>query len=80
MNETQYRELLSDIKRIVREELNKQQGTAVVGTWSFAPGATPGGVVYAANGCDHEFERIESTVPYLQCKKCYERQDYTING
>lgn len=25
--------------------------------------------------CQHDFQRIESTVPYMQCRKCYKRFD-----
>lgn len=29
--------------------------------------------------CHHEPERVESTIPYMQCKKCYSRL-YNLEG
>lgn len=30
---------------------------------------------YFGDACQHEYVRVESTVPYMQCRKCFHRYD-----
>lgn len=71
----EYAQMLDDLRAIIVEELNKRQPTIRIG------GTTDGAAFATINngfsaGCNHQYELIESTVPYYQCKFCYQRRPY----
>lgn len=65
-------EELNAIRQIVREELSLQMGNVAYTTTAGYPASvTPYTVTLLQ--CAHEWQTIDATVSYSQCRKCHQR-------